>query len=111
MAFLASSIEEVLTPMIAFSGRSLRASSYSADISSIYASETKLWRLTQIILTDMHTLSSNSESDIDSVINQKRYFVLLGDLVKFPGSLHHDTGVIGFVPVLHHRHACAGSVE
>jgi hypothetical protein len=111
MAFLASSTVEVLIPMMAFSGRSLRASSYSADISSIYASETKLWRLTQIILTDVHTLGPNSESDIHSVINQKRYIVLLGDLVKFPGSLHHDTGVVGFVPVLHHRHACGGLVE
>lgn len=88
MAFLASSIEEVLIPMIASLGRRRFASSYSAGTSSIYVSEKKLWRLTHIILAEMHTLGPNGESDIDSVINQKRYIVLLGDLMKFPGSLH-----------------------
>jgi hypothetical protein len=54
----------------------------------------------------MHALGTNGKSHINPVIDQKRHIVFLGNLVQFPGSFHHDTSVIGFLPVLHHRYAC-----
>lgn len=54
----------------------------------------------------MHTLASYSKSDINTVIDYKRYLVVLTDLVELLGSGDEDAGVTGLVSVLYHRHTC-----
>jgi hypothetical protein len=49
----------------------------------------------------MHTLCTDSEGNIHSVVDQKWHAILLGDLMKFAGRGNENTSIAGFVPVLH----------
>jgi hypothetical protein len=49
----------------------------------------------------MNTFCADSEGDIYSVVDEKWYTILLGDLVKFAGCGDEITGIAGFVPILH----------
>lgn len=49
----------------------------------------------------MDTLSTNSEGDIYSIIDQKGYAILFGDLVKFAGCGNEISSIAGLVSVLH----------
>jgi hypothetical protein len=48
----------------------------------------------------MHTFCTDSKGDIYSIIDQKWYAILLGDLVKFAGCGDEITSIAGLVPVL-----------
>lgn len=57
-------------------------------------------RLTHIVLTNMNTLSINSNSHIDTVIDDQRNIVLLCDFVKFTSAINENAGVNIFLSKL-----------
>ena len=64
---------------------------------------------THIILPDMHALTADSHCYIDSVVDEKRHTILLGDGMEPPPSLYQKARVASLVSVLHHRYASSES--
>lgn len=90
-------------PMIAFSGRSFLATSIATSSQNTASRQIKS-RHTHVILAQVDTLYTSSKSDINTVIDEQRDIVLLGDLVQFLGGLYLDARITFLVSILDNRH-------
>lgn len=90
-------------PMIEFSGRSFLATSIAASSQNTTSRRIK-FRHTHVILAQVDTLYTSSKSDINTVVDQQRHIVLLGDLVQFLGGLYLDARVTFLVSILDNGH-------
>ena len=53
---------------------------------------------THIVLTQMHALRPNGESDIHTIVNEQWDAIALGDLMQLSSCVDQDAGIASLIP-------------